>query len=149
MSLQGWQRAVRNLDPASGISVFCADLEVSFWRSHSFQIEASKHRPVYCLFLPEGGLLVPPPANPASQPGGKAVLGDLFSGAVSKELRPSPETHKHRGRQTHMHKSLLSRRALVNLTLSAKFLVPMETPLCANLCTQHRGTESLILCVQL
>ena len=47
-----------------------------------------------------------------------------------------------------MDKSLLSRRALVNLTLSGKFLIPMETPLCVKLRTQHGGTESLILSVQ-
>ena len=48
-----------------------------------------------------------------------------------------------------MDKSLLSRRALVNLTLSGKFLIPMETPLCVKLRTHHRGTVSLILSVQL
>ena len=37
--------------------------------------------------LPEGGLLFLPPTNPASQPGRKADIGDLFSGAVSLELR--------------------------------------------------------------
>ena len=47
-----------------------------------------------------------------------------------------------------MDKSLLSRRALVNLTLSGKFLIPMETPLCVKLHTQHGGTESLMLSVQ-
>ncbi|SBO33606.1 hypothetical protein ANAPC3_01288 [Anaplasma phagocytophilum] len=41
--------------------------------TRSFQIEAFKHRPVDCLFLPEGGLLVRPPANSTSQPGGEAV----------------------------------------------------------------------------
>ena len=85
--------------------------------THSFQIEASKHRPVCSLFLPEGGLLVPPPVNSASQPGGKAVLGNLFSGAVSTDLEPSPETHMHTGKQTHMNKTLISRRALVKLTV--------------------------------
>ena len=99
MSLQGWQRAVRNLDPASGISVFCADLEVSFWRSHSFQIEASKHRPVGCLFLLEGVSLSPPLENTPSQARGKAVLGHLFSGVVTPELGPSLGNHNHRGRQ--------------------------------------------------
>ena len=29
MSLQGWQRAVRNLDPASGISIFSAHPEAT------------------------------------------------------------------------------------------------------------------------
>ena len=80
---------------------------------------------------------------------GKAVLGDLFSGAVSSELGLRPETHMQRGRQNHMDKSLPSRRALVNLTLSGTFLAPTETPLCVKLGTQHRGTESLILAVQL
>ena len=47
-----------------------------------------------------------------------------------------------------MDKSLLSRRALVNLTLSGKFVIPMETPLCVKLRTQHGGTESLMLSVQ-
>ena len=84
--------------------------------THSFQIEASKHRLVVCLYLPKG-LLVLPPANSASQPGGKAVRGYHFSGAISMELGPSPETHRQRGRQNHMDKSLLSSRALVNLSL--------------------------------
>ena len=47
-----------------------------------------------------------------------------------------------------MDKSLLSRRALVNLTVSGKFLVPIGTPLCVKLRTQHGGTESLMLSVQ-
>ena len=50
-------------------------------------------------------------------PGGKAVLGDLFSGPISLELVLSPESHTHRGRQNHMDKSLLHRRTLVNLSL--------------------------------
>ena len=33
MSLQGWQRAVRNQHPASGITDFWADLEVSFTKA--------------------------------------------------------------------------------------------------------------------
>ena len=37
----------------------------------------------------------------------------------------------------------------MNLTLSGTFLIPTETPLCVKLCTQHGGTESLILSVQL
>ena len=36
----------------------------------SLQIEASKHRPVGCLFLPEGGLLFLPPMIPGFQHGG-------------------------------------------------------------------------------
>ena len=36
-----------------------------------------------------------------------------------------------------MDKSLLSRRALVNLTLSGTFLFPMETPLSVKLCTEQ------------
>ena len=47
-----------------------------------------------------------------------------------------------------MDKSLLSKRALMNLTLSGKFFIPTETPLCVKLRTQHGGTESLILSVQ-
>ena len=85
--------------------------------THSLQIEASKHRPVGCLFLPEGGLLFLPPVIPGSQHGGKVVLGDLFSGAISTELELSPETQTHRGRQNHMDKSLLCRRTLVNLSM--------------------------------
>ena len=112
-----------------------------------FQIEPSKRRPVGCLFLPEGGSLSPPPANCASQPGGKMDLGDLFSGAVTNELGLSPGTHRHRGRQNHIDQSFLCRRALVNLTLSGTFLAPMETPLFVKLHTQHRGTGSLILSV--
>ena len=76
-----------------------------------------KHRPVGCLFLPEGGLLFLPPMIPGSQHGGKADLGDLCSGVVSTELRLCPETHTYRGKQNYMNKSLLSKRALVNLSL--------------------------------
>ena len=53
------------------------------------------------------------------------------------------------GKENNMDKSLLCRRALVNLTLSGKFLVPIGTPLCVKLRTHHRGTVSLILSVQL
>ena len=83
--------------------------------THSLQIEASKHRLVGCLFLPEGGLLFSPPMNPSSQPLGKAYLEDIFSGVVSTELGPSPETQSHRGRQDHMETSMLCSRPLVNL----------------------------------
>ena len=48
-------------------------------------------------------------------PGGKVVIGDLFSEAVSTEQGLIPETHMHRGRQNHMDRSMLCRRALVNL----------------------------------
>ena len=65
------------------------------------------------------------------------------------KLGLSPGTHTHRGRQNHMHKSLISRRALVNLTLSGTFLAPTETPLCVKLHSKYRGTESLIHSVQL
>ena len=85
--------------------------------THSLQIEASKNRPGGCLFLPEGGLLFLPPMIPGFQHGGKADLGDLCSGVVSTELGLCPETHTYRGRQNHMNKSLLSKRALVNLSL--------------------------------
>ena len=60
--------------------------------THSLQIEASKHRLVGCLFLPEGGLLFLPPMIPGFQHGGKADLGDLCSGVVSTELGLCPET---------------------------------------------------------
>ena len=115
----------------------------------SFQIKASKHRPVGCLFLPAGDWLSPPPVKCAYQPEGKAILEDLFSGAVSTELGPRPETHTHRGRQNHTDRPLLCRRALVNLTLSGIFLAPMGTPLCVKLHTQRRDTDSLILYLQL
>ena len=85
--------------------------------THSLQIEASKHRPVGCLFLPEGGLLFLPPTISGSQHGGKADLGDLCSGLVSTELRLCRETHTYRGKQNHMNTFLLSKRALVNLSL--------------------------------
>ena len=85
--------------------------------THSLQIEASKHRLVGCLFLPERGLLFLPPMNPASQALGKADVVDLFSGVVSTELRLCPETHTYRGKQNYLNKSLLSKRALVNLSL--------------------------------
>ena len=67
--------------------------------THSLQIEASKHKPLGCLLLPEGGLLFPPPMKPAFQPLGKADLDYLFSG-VSTELGPNLETQTHRGRKT-------------------------------------------------
>ena len=54
--------------------------------------------------LAEGSLLIPPPANSTSQPGGYEVLGDLFSEAVSTEQGPIPETHTHRGRENRMDK---------------------------------------------
>ena len=52
-------------------------------------------------------------------------------------------------RQNHMDKTLLSRRDLVKLSVSGKLLAPTGTPLCVKLRTQHTGTESLILSVQL
>ena len=58
--------------------------------THSFQIEASKHRQVGCLFVPYGGVLFSPPTNPGSQTLGKVDLEDIFSGVVSTELGPSP-----------------------------------------------------------
>ena len=93
------------------------------WRSpfgevtHSFQIEASKHRPVGCLFLPTGGSLSPPLVKCISHPGGKSVLGVLFSGAVFPELGPSMGTHTHRGRKTHSNTSQFCKRALVILSV--------------------------------
>ena len=59
-----------------------------------------------------------------------------------------PGDRNAQGKENNMHKSLLSRRALVNLTLTGNFLIPGETPLCVKLRTQHEGTESLILSVQ-
>ena len=56
-------------------------------------------------------------AGKTGQPLVKADLGDLCSGVVSTELGLCPETHTYRGRQNHMNKSLLSKRALVNLSL--------------------------------
>ena len=50
--------------------------------------------------------------------------GDLFPEAVSTEQGPIPETHMHRGRENRMDKSLLSRSALVNLSLCGMFLAP-------------------------
>ena len=61
-------------------------------------------------------MLFLPPMIPGSQHGGKADLGDLCSGVVSTELRLCPETHTYRGKQNYMNKSLLSKRALVNLS---------------------------------
>ena len=95
------------------------------WLKHNSCHEG--HRPVGCLFLPEGGLLFLPPMIPGSQHGGKADLGDLCSGVVSTELRLCPETHTYRGKQNYMNKSLLSKRALVNLSLWRTFLVPTGT----------------------
>ena len=150
MSLQDSQRAVRDLDPASGICLLSRSGGLLWEKlTHSFQIEAPKHRPFGWLFLPIGDWTSPPPVKCASQPVRKAVLGDLFSGTVSTELGLSQETHIHRGRQNHMDKPLLCRRALVNLTLSGIFLAPTGTPLCVKLRTQRRGTESLILSMQL
>ena len=47
------------------------------------EIEASKHRQVDCLFVPDGGVLFSPPTNPGSQTLGKVDLEDIFSGVVS------------------------------------------------------------------
>ena len=46
--------------------------------TNSFQIEASYHRPVSCRSLPEGGLLVPPPADSPPSMEGKRFL-EIFS----------------------------------------------------------------------
>ena len=59
-----------------------------------------------------GGSLAWPPMNCVSQPGQKAVPGDLFSGALSPELGVDLGDPSHRGRKNHMDKSLLSRRPL-------------------------------------
>ena len=48
------------------------------------------------------------------------------------------------GKKNHMDKSLLSRRALVNLTLSGTFLFPMETPLSVKLCTEHGAPKNKV-----
>ncbi|MBS4111591.1 hypothetical protein KG031_11395, partial [Streptococcus pneumoniae] len=48
----------------------------------------------------------------------------LFQGAGAEPGDPNAQ-----GKENNMDKSLLCRRALVNLTLSGKFLIPMETPL--------------------
>ena len=57
------------------------------------------------------------------------------------EQGPIPETHTHRGRENRMDKSLLSRSALVNLSLCGMFLAPTGTSLCgsciANIETQR------------
>ena len=60
------------------------------WRSsfgeanHSFQREASKHRLVGCIYLPEGGLLVPLPVNSASRLGEKWFLEIFFQGLFQR-----------------------------------------------------------------
>ena len=58
------------------------------------------------------------------------------------EQGPIPETHMHRGRENRMDKSLLSRSALVNLSLWGMFLAPTGTSLCGKLHCQHRDTET-------
>ena len=73
----------------------------------------------------------------------RSFLIGCFHGAGAEPGDPNAQ-----GKENNMDKSLLSRRALVNLTLSGKFLIPMETPLCVKLRTQHGGTESLMLSVQ-
>ena len=90
-----------------------------------------------CLFVPYGGVLFSPPTNPGSQTLGKVDLEDIFSGVVSKELGPSLEIQRHRGRQDHMDKPLLFSIALMNLTLSGSFLIPTETHLCVKLRAQR------------
>ena len=82
-------------------------------------------------------MLFSPPTNPSSQTLGKADLEDIFSGVVSMEVGPSLETETHRGRQDHMDKPLLFSIALMNLTLSGSFLIPMETHLCVKLRPQR------------
>ena len=73
----------------------------------------------------------------------RSLLRGCFQGAGAEPGDPNAQ-----GKENNMDKSLLSRRALVNLTLSGNFLIPTETPLCVKLRTQHEGTESLILSVQ-
>ena len=74
----------------------------------------------------------------------RSFLRGCFHGAGA-----GPRDANAQGKENNMDKSLLCRRALVNLTLSGKFLVPIGTPLCVKLRTHHRGTVSLILSVQL
>ena len=62
-------------------------------------LEFLSYKLLGCLLLPEGGLLFPPPMNPAFQPLGKVDLDYLFSG-VSTELGPNLETQTQRGRKT-------------------------------------------------
>ena len=116
--------------------------------THSLQIEASKHRPVCCLFLSSGGSLSPSLAKCGSHPGGKEVLRVLFSGSVFPELGSSMGTHTHRGRETHSDMSHFCKSALVNLNLLGTFLAHTDTALCVKLNTQHRGTESLGAVIQ-
>ena len=73
----------------------------------------------------------------------RSFLIGCFHGAGAE-----PGDPKAQGKENNVDKSLLSRRALVNLTLSGKCLIPTETSLCVKLRTQHGGTESLMLSVQ-
>ena len=76
------------------------------------------------------------------------VPGDLFSGAVSPELGRTLGTQL-TGEGKTTWTGLCSVGDLRESHLLGTFLIHMETPLCVKLRTQHGGTESLILSVQL
>ena len=71
----------------------------------------------------------------------RSFLRGSFPGAGEDHEDPT-----HRGRQNHMDRSMLCRRALVNLSLWRTFLAPVGTPLCVKLRTQHGGREPDSLC---
>ena len=87
-----------------------------------------------------------PPVNCVSQPGQKAVPGDLFSGALSPELGWTSGTHL-TGEGKTTWTGLCSVGDVSVSHLLGTFLARTETPLCVKLHTEHRGTGSLILSV--
>ena len=68
---------------------------------------ACKHAPVGCLFFYVGGSLCQHPANSASQPGGKVLLGGLSSGDVSPEPR-AEVGHPHSQGKAKLHPHLFA-----------------------------------------
>ena len=84
--------------------------------THSFRIEASKHRLVGCLYLPEGGLLVPLHVNSASHLGEKWFLEIFFRGYFNGVGAEPGDPHAQRKAKPH-GQVLLCRRTLVKLSM--------------------------------
>ena len=145
MSLQGWQRAVRNLNPASEISIFWTDVEVSFWRSNPFLPNTGLQTQAGWLpLLALRRLAIPASCELCFPAWGKSGSWRSFLRGCFHGAGPDPGEPNAQGKGNHMEKSLLCIRALVNLSLWGTFLALTETSLCVMLHTQHRGTGSLI-----